>query len=173
MVDEVQIREFLYTAYPRMVAAVALVSGSRAGAEDAVQEALVRAWERSERGEGIEHLNAWVATVALNLARSSVRRLMAERRARHRLVAGHADPDLDPTGASSIDVERALARLPRRQREAVVLRYYLDMDTKEVAAALGIHEGTVKSTLARARTAMAATLGVLDDLEEANDRGTA
>ena len=171
--NEVQIRDFLYMSYPRTVAAVALVSGSRAGAEDAVQEALVRAWERSERGEAIEHPNAWVATAALNLARSGRRRLMAERRARHRMVEAHADPDLDPAGASRVDVERALARLPRRQREVVVLRCYLDMDTKNVAATLGIHEGTVKSTLARARAAMGAALGVRDDLEEANDRGEA
>jgi len=47
------------------------------------------------------------------------------------------------------------------------------MHTKDVAATLGIHVGTVKSTLARARAAMGAALGVRDDLEEANDRGEA
>jgi RNA polymerase sigma-70 factor (ECF subfamily) len=171
VVDEIQVREFLHTAYPRLVAAVTLVSRSRAGAEDGVHEALVRAWERSERGETIEHLNAWVATVALNLARSGLRWLRAERRARGRLVADEAKLDLDPAGASRVDVDRALARLPRRQREVVVLRYYLQLDTKEVAATLGMHEGTVKSTLARARAALAAALGVRDDVEEANDRG--
>ena len=66
-VDEVALREFLHTDYPRLVAAVALASGSRPAAEDAVQEALLRAWERSEKGEDIESLNAWVTTVALNL----------------------------------------------------------------------------------------------------------
>ena len=45
-VDEVAIREFLHTDYPRLVAAVALACGSRPAAEDAVQEALLRAWER-------------------------------------------------------------------------------------------------------------------------------
>ena len=49
-VDEVAIREFLHTSYPRLVAAVALTSGSRPAAEDSVQEALLRAWERSEKG---------------------------------------------------------------------------------------------------------------------------
>lgn len=48
--DEIAIREFLYTGYPRLVAAAALASGSRPAAEDAVQEALLRAWERSEKG---------------------------------------------------------------------------------------------------------------------------
>jgi RNA polymerase sigma factor (sigma-70 family) len=69
-----------------------------------------------------------------------------------------------------VDVERALSSLPRRQREAVVLRYYLQLDTREVASTLGVEEGTVKSTLFRARAALALALGVEQD-EEANDRG--
>ncbi len=153
------------TGYPRLVAAVALVSGSRPAAEDAVQEALLRAWERSERGEAIESLPAWVTTVSLNLARSGLRRVLAERRARARL--DRADP-ADLGDEDRIDLERALAALPRRQREAVVLRYYLGMDTREVAEALRIHEGTVKSTLFRARAAIARALGV-PETEEAND----
>lgn len=169
MLDEVAIREFLHTTYPRLVAAVALVSGSRAAAEDAVQEGLLRAWERSEKGEEIEHLNAWVAAVALNLARSGLRRLIAERKARSRVAAYREAPG--PSG-DRVDAERALAKLPRRQREAVVLRYYLQMDTREVAEALHTSEGTVKSTLFRARASLASALGMSDD-EEANDRGTA
>jgi RNA polymerase sigma-70 factor (ECF subfamily) len=168
-VDEIAIREFLHTGYPRLVAAVALVCGSRPAAEDAVQEALLRAWERSEKGEAIESLNAWATTVSLNVARSGLRRLMAERRARSRLAAT-ALPGESPT-SDRVDVERALAALPRRQREAVVLRYYLQMDTREVSEILGVHEGTVKSTLFRARTALATALGETDT-EEANDRGT-
>ncbi|HKN79817.1 MAG TPA: sigma factor [Actinomycetota bacterium] len=50
-----------------MVAAVALTSGSRPAAEDAVQEALLRAWERSEKGEEIDSLQAWVTTVTQTL----------------------------------------------------------------------------------------------------------
>src|SRR5918994_1711493 len=119
-VDEIAIREFLHTSYPRLVAAVALTSGGRPAAGGAVQEALLRAWERSVRGDSIESLNAWVATVALNLARSGLRRVMAERRARSRLQATRP---VDAIGPERVDVERALAQLPRRQREAVVCRY--------------------------------------------------
>jgi RNA polymerase sigma-70 factor (ECF subfamily) len=165
-VDEVAIREFLHTGYPRLVAAVALSCGSRPAAEDAVQEALLRAWERSEKGQEIDTLEAWVTTVALNLSRSGLRRLRSERRARSRMHT----PVLEEPNADRVDVERALSSLPRRQREAVVLRYYLQMDTREVAAALRINEGTVKSTLFRARATLASALGVSDD-EEANDRG--
>jgi RNA polymerase sigma-70 factor (ECF subfamily) len=166
-VDEVALREFLHTSYPRLVAAVALVCGSRPAAEDAVQEALLRAWERSEKGEEIDSLEGWVTTVALNLARSGLRRMRSERRARTRLAGSAVG---EPPTADRIDVDRALATLPRRQREAAVLRYYLQLDTREVASALKLNEGTVKSALARARAALAQKLGI-DENEEANDRG--
>lgn len=166
-VDEVALREFLHTSYPRLVAAVALVCGSRPAAEDAVQEALLRAWERSEKGDEIHSLEGWVTTVALNLARSGLRRIRSERRARARL---HTPAFGEPPTADRIDVGRALAKLPRRQREVAVLRYYLQLDTREVASALELNEGTVKSTLSRARTALALTLGI-EENKEANDRG--
>ncbi len=167
-VDEVAIREFLHTSYPRLVAAVALTSGSRPAAEDAVQEALIRAWERSDKGEEIDSLEGWVTTVALNLARSGLRRIRSERRARSRLASARVG---EPPTADRLDVDRALSTLPRRQREAIVLRYYLQLDTREVAAALRINEGTVKSTLFRARATLADALGI-HDTEEANDRGS-
>lgn len=166
--DDGTIRAFLRDDYARVVAAVMLVSGSHAAAEDAVQEALVRAWTRSERGEAIESLPAWVVTVSLNLSRSGIRRSIAERKARQRVgdqVTGGGEPSSDPT-----DVRRALAILPRRQREVAVLRYLLDLDTRETASVLGISEGAVKSTLAKARGALAAAMAD-DDREEVNDRG--
>jgi len=147
------------------VNAVALASGSYSAAEDAVQEALVRAWIRSERGERVESLPAWVAAVALNQTRSGWRRAMAERRARSRLPerSGAAAPSEE-----HLEVVGALASLPRRQREVAVLRYLLEMSTAEVAAALGIGEGTVKSSLSRARAHLVEALAV-HDTEVTND----
>ena len=164
---EADIREFLVTGYPRLVAGLALMAGSRAAAEDAVQEAVARAWERSQRGESIESLPAWVTRVAVNVSHSRWRRTRVEQRGRDRVVdrATPADPDDRPE--DRIDVRRALAALPRRQREATVLRYYLGLDVAEVAAALGVTEGTAKTTLFRARQALAAALG--DHDEEAQD----
>jgi RNA polymerase sigma-70 factor (ECF subfamily) len=173
-VDEIAIREFLHTSYPRLVAAVALTSGSRPAAEDAVQEALIRAWERSDKGEEVDSLEGWVTTVALNLARSGLRRLRSERRARARLRRPATG---EPPTADRIDIDRALVALPRRQREAAVLRYYLQLSTADAAKVMGISEGTVKSNLARARASLSERLGVIDDTlateeEEANNRGT-
>jgi hypothetical protein len=128
LIDEVMIREFLHTAYPKLVAALTLAVGSRAAAEDAVQEALAR--ERSRRGLEIASLPAWVTAVSLNLGRSWIRRMAAERRARSRL--GRLDSDV--RGAEEqVDLTRALAVLPRLQREVTVLRYYLGMDVREIA----------------------------------------
>jgi RNA polymerase sigma-70 factor, ECF subfamily len=163
--DEYAIREFLHTAYPRLVAAVGLIAGSRAAAEDAVQEALARAWERSNRGEEIRSLEAWVTTVALNRSRSALRRLRVERRANERIAPLPAE---EPS-AERVDVERAIAALPRRQREVTVLHYLLGLDVREIAAILRIHEGSVKTNLHRARTALAASLAEPVE-QEANHR---
>jgi RNA polymerase sigma-70 factor, ECF subfamily len=165
-VDEATLREFVRTTYPRLVAAVTLISGSRAAAEDAVQEALTRAWERSRDGERIDSLPAWVTTVSVNLARSGVRRLLAERRARAAVATRPPPPDRIE---ERIDLRAALLRLPRRQREAIVLHYYLGLDVRDVAHAMRAPEGTVKSLLARGRGALARSLGD-NDLEEIRER---
>jgi RNA polymerase sigma-70 factor (ECF subfamily) len=142
------------------VNAVALACGSYPLAEDAVQEALVKAWIRSERGERPESLPAWVAAVALNHARSGWRRAMVDRRAQRRL--GGQPRTVPAPSEDHIEVMRGLAGLPRREREVAVLRYLLGFDTKETAAALSIGEGTVTSSLSRARTHLADALRVRD-----------
>jgi len=134
----------LEASYPRLVVAVALANGSLAAAEDAVQEALVRAWAKSDRGDHIESLPAWVTTVALNLSRKTVRRLIVESKAKLKIRATQSGSVAPMTG-EAVDVQRALAGLPRRQRETAVLRYVLEMDTREVADVLHLDEGTVKS----------------------------
>jgi RNA polymerase sigma factor (sigma-70 family) len=169
-VDDDRIRDFVDGEYTKVVATVALVCGSVATAEDSVQEALARAWERLERGESIERLPAWVTTVALNLARSQMRRWRSERRARERL--GPLRDDLRDAPAASGDahaVREALRALPRRQREVTVLRYYLGLDVREIAQHLDIAEGTVKAMLFRARQSLAVALD--DPDEDRNGEG--
>jgi RNA polymerase sigma-70 factor, ECF subfamily len=157
--DEELIQTFVDGEYRQVVGTVALVCGSAATAEDAVQEALARAWEHLVRGKEIERLAAWVTTVALNLARSQMRRWRCERRARTKL--GASRPEIhDVTGATgdAYAVREALRALPRRQREVTALRYYLGLDIREIAEHLGIAEGTVKAMLFRARQSLAEAL---------------
>jgi RNA polymerase sigma-70 factor (ECF subfamily) len=163
-VDDARLRTFVATEYRHVVGTVELVCGSLATAEDAVQEAMARAVERSRRGEPIDRLAAWVTTVALNLARSQVRRWSAERRARDRLGPPRPAPDGPGLSAEAHAVREALARLPRRQREVTVLRYYAGLDVAEIAARLEISPGNVKALLFRARQTLAVVLH--DDVDE-------
>ncbi len=123
------------------------VLGDRGDAEDVAQEALARAhlrWSRlRERPEG------WIVTVATNLSIDRHRR-------RRRLSSLVQEPLVlvDIHQSERIDLARALRRLPRRQREVVVLRYLADWSESDVAAALGISAGAVKSHASRGLTTL-------------------
>jgi RNA polymerase sigma-70 factor (ECF subfamily) len=166
-VDADPFDDFYRDGYARLVAAVGLITGSRAEAEDAVDEAIARAWEQTRRHRSIDSLPAWIRTVALNLARGGIRHRAVERRARARLLGSEDHgASLDRHGAA-MDARRALAELPRRQREITVLFYFCDLSVQAIADELHIDQGTVKSTLHRARAALAAVLG--DTNEEDHD----
>jgi RNA polymerase sigma factor (sigma-70 family) len=127
---------------------VTLAAGSRAAAEDAVHEALARAWERG----GIERLDRWVLTVAMNLTRSRWRKLGRETPL-HELPMRAVEDSVE-----DIDVLNELRRLPRSQREVAALYYLLDLPVAEIAQLTGLSEGGAKHALFRARRTLAATL---------------
>jgi RNA polymerase sigma-70 factor (ECF subfamily) len=155
---EEAIEECVRSHYRRLVAAVGIVTGSQALAEEAVQDAFARALEQSRKGASFDNVAAWVVTVALNNARTGRRRAAAERRAVGRLAA-RSDGQSEPVRAELAHVVRsALDGLARRQRDAVVLFYFLDLDVASVAASLGVSEGTVKTALSRARARLAVLL---------------
>lgn len=154
--ERTRLVEFVENDYARVLAALSQACGDRDRAEDAVQEALARAYDR---GDEIADLPAWVARVALNQVRSHMRHLAAEGRALERMgrrsrlgrplpVQGEPRPVLDEALATE------LGRLPVGQRQVVVLHYLLDMGVAEVASLLGVHEGTVKTQLHRARNSL-------------------
>ena len=158
--------EFVRGEYPVLVAALGLVCGSRAAAEDAVQEALARAVVAERRGRHIESLPAWVRVVALNLLRNRWRSLARERGALLRLGRS-AEPDYGEVAREDLlDLRRAIAGLSRRQREAVALHYRLGLNVAETAVAMGVTDGTVKTLLSRARQALATTVGDLEDTRD-------
>jgi RNA polymerase sigma-70 factor (ECF subfamily) len=153
--------------YPRIVGALALITGSVDEAQDAVDESVARAWSRLRRGDDLENLGAWVRVVAVNVARGRIRTRVVERRARARLAAAADEISPIDSGLTRVDVQRALVRLSRRQREVVVLYYLLDLPVAQVATELHVEVGTVKSMLSRARAALAEVLET--DREEADD----
>jgi RNA polymerase sigma-70 factor (sigma-E family) len=145
----------LYRAHGLGLIRFALVLvGDRGTAEDVVQEAflaLYRGWDRVEDpGSALGYLRAAV----LNGARSVQR---SRRRSRARLLRSvqHTPPVWSAESAVMERADRravlaAVARLPRRQREVLALRYYLDLSEQEIAEILGVARGTVSSTAARA-----------------------
>jgi RNA polymerase sigma-70 factor (ECF subfamily) len=147
--------------YVRLVRAVALFSGTIEGADDAVQEALARALDQSRKGRRIECLEAWVVTAAFNHVRSRFRR-GARGRGRGD-GAGRAfasEPDAEELGSQLLDLRAAVRSLPTRQRQTVVMHYYLDQPISAIGDALGIGESAVKNALHKARAALLAALTV-------------
>ena len=147
---------FFTAAYPRLVRQLFAVVGDVGDAEDVVQEAFARAAVRWQRISAYDNPEGWVRRVALNRARSNLRR---SRRALAALVrVGPADdvPELSP---DAMAVAEAMRRLPLRHREVLVLHYVVQLSVDETAAQLGIPVGTVKSRLARGRAALARQLG--------------
>ena len=118
-------------------------------AEDVVQDSFVavyRHWHRIEEATAV----AYLRTTVVNTARSALRRRSVA--ARHRVEEQPVAPGADET---TLRTERrqavldALATLPARQREVLVLRYYLDLSERDIAATLGISQGAVKSHASR------------------------
>jgi RNA polymerase sigma-70 factor (ECF subfamily) len=145
--------------YRPVVALVFTLTGARNAAEDIAQEAFLRTHRAWEQVSSYERPDGWVRVVAMNLARSQLRRLGAETRALTRFIgmSPTAFPDLEPPN------ERfwaAVRDLPRRQREVVALHYLEDRSVADVAEILGVAESTVKNSLAQGRKNLAETLEV-------------
>lgn len=125
--------------------ALALALGDIALAGEAVDEAMTRAVDKWEKIRDYDRPEGWVYRVGLNWARGALRKRRNE-------ILTNIDPDSDlpDIPLPDTDVIEAVGRLSLRLRSVVVARYYLDWSTSEVAIALDIPEGTVKSRLARA-----------------------
>jgi RNA polymerase sigma-70 factor (ECF subfamily) len=120
--------------------------------DDVVQESLTRAWRRWEtyqpdRGSP----KAWLLAIVADRARSNRRRQLWNLTPAPTLAIedGHRD----------LDLERAVRALPRRQRLAVELHYFVGLTTAEAATVMGCSEGTVKSNLHDARARLRSRLG--------------
>lgn len=156
---------------PRLVAGLSLYVGDRTIAEELVQEAFLRAFQRWERVARLDSPGGWTWRVALNLANSRLRRLAAERWARQRMD-GVETVVVDGDTAEAVAVRRAVAALPSRQRAALVLRYFLDLTVDEAADRMDVSADAIRSLTKRGVAALRVQLGGADTtaaLEEATD----
>jgi RNA polymerase sigma-70 factor (sigma-E family) len=145
--------------FGRLVGTARLLLGDAGQAEEVVQEAFIRlhgSWRRlRDPAKAAPYLRATV----VNLARGRLRHRQVVERHRpepHRDARSPEDAALD--GDRHRVVVAAIDRLPSRQRECVVLRYYLDLSERDIAAALGISCGSVKTHLHRGLATLAERL---------------
>jgi RNA polymerase sigma-70 factor (sigma-E family) len=132
--------------------------GERTAAEDVVQDAffgLYRHWDRLT--DPANALN-YARSAVLNGCRNALRVRGRPGRLEAVAVAGESAESAALVGEEHQEVLTAIRALPDRQREALVLRYYVDMSEEEIARAMGISRGTVKSTTSRAVAALARML---------------
>ena len=153
---------FYHASFRRLVGQIYAICGNVSEAQDCVQEAFVRAWDKRRTLDADQAPEAWVRTVAYRLA---VSRWRKARRAfqppdRANLPQQPAEPDV-----TRVAIFRALQKLPADQRRALVLYHLCDLSVNDIADEVNAPVGTVKARLSRGRAALASLLG---DTEEAH-----
>ncbi len=159
--DPVSVRTFLGAKLPRMTALASRMLGDAAEAEDVAQEVFVRAWKHARDWKpGPAKFDTWMHRVALNLCYDRLRRrrevgmdVLPER-----IDEGPA-PDAGLMARATSDiVNAALAALPERQREALVLVHYQELGAKDASALMEISVEALESLLSRGRRALRESL---------------
>ena len=146
---------------PALLRLAYVLTGNRADAEDAVQDALARALPRWEHIRTAGDPDAYVRRMVIN-AHTSWWRKFRKRESPMADVVPPASADLPPHDARDV-VWGACLALPEPQRVAVVLRYYEQLEYAEIAALTGVAEGSVRSRVSRGLAELRTTLGAEDD----------
>lgn len=162
--DDAAFAEFYEAVYPGLVAELHVYTGSRAEAEEVVQEAFIRAWSHWRRISSYDRPRMWVARVAYRLAVSRWRKARTS-------LAGwlrHGPPpDVPGPEAAPVALLAALQQVPNAQRRALVLHHMAGYSVAEIAEMEGVPDGTVKARLSRGRRRLA---GLLADDEPGKER---
>ncbi|MGX7677875.1 SigE family RNA polymerase sigma factor [Jatrophihabitans sp. DSM 45814] len=146
------------TQWHKMMRLAILLVDDRASAEDVVQDAFVAMYRKPLRNP--DAAVGYLRTSVVNGARSALRKRMTTRKHALREALLEADGiDDSLAAAENADVITGLQGLPRRQREVLVLRYWLRLSEAEIAQTLGVSTGTVKSTASRGLDALESLLG--------------
>lgn len=180
---EQQLEQWLEEGYVASFRTACLILGNRADAEEAVQEAFLRAWRFRDSLASVPNIRPWLYRVVVNSCYSKLRQEIPHRDHRadeaplQHMAADAAGPDaLAERGEVAETVLAALQRLPLSLRVPVVLRYYADLGERDIAQAIGRRQGTVKSRLHEARRRLAddpsiTALAGTDGYEETREAG--
>jgi RNA polymerase sigma-70 factor (ECF subfamily) len=150
-VDREEFTSLYAASFPRLVGQLYVMTGDRAEAQDAVQEAFVRAWSHRDQIDAGQGAEAWVRVTAWRIAASRWRR--AREGIRLMLLAARPDRVAGP-GPERVAFVEALRQVPAEQRRALVLYHLVDLTVGQIAAETGVRPGTVKARLARGRAAL-------------------
>ena len=153
--DERSFDELYENSFRRLVGQTYAMCGNLAEAQDCVQEAFIRAWDKRRSLDADRSPEAWVRTVAYRLAVSRWRKARLALRAPDRAYAAPTSREPD---VSRVALARALQQLPPDQRRAIVLHHLCDLSVADIAVETNVAVGTVKARLSRGRTALAALL---------------
>lgn len=140
--------------YKRAVFGIAMgILGNAADAEDAAQDAFIRAYENLRRFDLSRRFSTWIFTIVSNICKNRLRReRIRERIPDARQIPGGADPAEEAAWEERGGlIKEALAELGFKYRAPLVLRYYSELDYKEIAQILGLPQGTVKTRLHRGK----------------------
>jgi RNA polymerase sigma-70 factor, ECF subfamily len=143
----------------RLIGQLHAMTGSRAEAEDCVQEAYARAWQRWDKVSGYGDPEAWVRTVAYRVSISTWRKAASMRVAHRRQGVPGETGGLSP---DYVAIVAALRQVSAGQRQAIVLHHLIGMTVEEIAREIGAPTGTVKARLSRGRQALASLLDEAD-----------
>jgi RNA polymerase sigma-70 factor (ECF subfamily) len=156
MADAAGFDEFYLASRADLLRQLTAMTSEPELAQDVLQEAFARAWQRWSRVSELEDPRAWVRTVAWRLAISQFRR----RKVADRFLAGaRRRPPTEATPEDALDLDQALRLLNPVYRQALVLHDLYGYTVEQVAVECGVAVGTVKSRLSRGRAAVAASLG--------------
>jgi RNA polymerase sigma-70 factor (ECF subfamily) len=147
----------------RAIGTAQMMLSCHSEAQDASQDAFVKAWKNIKRFDGRAKFYTWFSVILRNCCRDRLRRRQGKQTAE--LTDGHVDenPHYDPPGRVEADerqqrIRQAVASLPVIHREVIVMSHFQDMSYKQMAAELGIPIGTVTSRLHAARNALKSLL---------------
>ena len=164
MTNTTDFNEFFRANYEGLVRSVTLITGDSEAANDAVQEAFVRAYARWNHVKRTDNPATWVRRVAINRSYDSHRSDRRRRRREDRVEAGanHETTAMSEEVVGQIDLISHFSHLPTQQRAVVALFYLEDISVAEIGETMGISTGAVKFHLNRAR----ANLRVLIESEK-------